>query len=98
MRKKQKKLYIYDIKRVIDASTYEKASRIKKLMLALPLATLMGCSAMSLQCGVDGDSSYVNLNATPKTLSQDARTMAELCSFSYQEQNNATQNVTAVEP
>ncbi len=60
----------------------------KKLMTFLLLASLMGCSAMSLQCGVDGDSSYVNLNATPKTLSQDARTMAELCGFSYQVESN----------
>ncbi len=67
----------------------------KKLLALLSLAPLVGCSAMSLQCGIDGDSSYVNLNATPKTLSQDARTMAELCGFAYEEQANGTtaQNV-----
>ncbi len=57
-----------------------------KLIAAVTLFLLsMGCSVTSLQCGVDGDSSYVNLNTTPAQFSQTARTMAELCSFNYQE-------------
>ncbi len=47
--------------------------------------TLVGCSVTSLQCGVDGDSSFVNLNTTPAQLSQNSRNMAELCSFAYEE-------------
>ncbi len=59
--------------------------KIKILAPVALLALMMGCSVTSLQCGTDGDSSYINLNTTPKVLSQNARTMAELCSFAYEE-------------
>jgi len=56
-----------------------------KITSAFLLAlTLMGCSAMSLQCGVDGDSSFVNINAAPQVLSQNSRNLAELCGFAYE--------------
>ncbi len=59
----------------------------KKLIPLILLAATMGaCSVTSLQCGTDGDSSFVNLNTAPKVLSQNARNMAELCSFAYDEQ------------
>ncbi len=51
----------------------------------ISFSSLMGCSVTSLQCGVDGDSSFVNLNTAPKILSQNSRSMAELCSFAYEE-------------
>jgi len=56
-----------------------------KKSFALGVLTLgmMGCAVTSLQCGVDGDSSFVNLNTTPQVLSQNTRQMAELCSFAY---------------
>ncbi len=57
------------------------------LAIFLALAP-MGCSVTSLQCGVDGDSSFVNLNTAPKILSQNARNMAELCSFAYDQESN----------
>ena len=58
----------------------------KKLIMLLLLAATMGaCSVTSLQCGTDGDSSYVSLTTTPQILSQNARNMAELCSFAYDE-------------
>ncbi len=56
-----------------------------KLLLVMSSLALMGCSVTSLQCGVDGDSSYVNLNTTPQVLSQNARNLAQLCSFVYDE-------------
>jgi len=63
----------------------------KKLIMAgILFAGLMGCSVTSLQCGVDGDSSYVNLQTTPAIISQNSRNLAELCGFSYEEQENAT--------
>ncbi len=49
----------------------------------------MGCSVTSLHCGVDGDSSFVQLNSTPNTLAQNARIMAELCAFAYEAPENA---------
>jgi len=54
-----------------------------KLLLVLLLPAWTGCAATSLQCGVDGDSSYINLNTTPQAVAQTARTLAELCSFNY---------------
>ncbi len=57
-------------------------------LCALFLLLLAGCSVTSLQCGTDGDSSFINLNTTPKILSQNARTMAELCSFAYQQETD----------
>lgn len=61
---------------------------MKKTILILPVILLatMGCSVTSLQCGTDGDSSFVNLNTTPKVLSQNAREMAKLCSFVYKKE------------
>jgi len=56
---------------------------MKKYTPVLFLA-LMGCSVTSLQCGVDGDSSFVNLNSTPATISQNSRNLAELCGFAYE--------------
>ncbi len=59
---------------------------MKRIIVLVPfLALSMGCSVTSLQCGVDGDSSFVNLNTTPATLSQTSRQMAELCGFAYEE-------------
>ncbi len=57
----------------------------KILLLSVFVAATMGCSVTSLQCGVDGDSSFVNLNSSPKVLSQNARNMGELCAFAYDE-------------
>lgn len=59
------------------------------LVILFP-AMLMGCSAMSLQCGVDGDSSFVNINSAPQVLSQNSRNLAELCGFAYEETKDET--------
>jgi len=57
----------------------------KKITLLLLGALMAACSVTSLQCGTDGESSFVTLNTTPKVLSQNARNMATLCSFAYDE-------------
>jgi len=59
------------------------------VLVLLVLALSMGCSVTSLQCGVDGDSSFVNLNTTPKVLSQNARNLAMLCGFSYDQETSS---------
>jgi len=61
------------------------------ISLVIALLALMGCSVTSLQCGVDGDSSFVNLSTTPQVLSQTSRQMGELCGFAYEEPSNGTQ-------
>ncbi len=60
------------------------------ILLVTFLTSSMGCSVTSLQCGVDGDSSYVNLQSTPTIISQNSRNLAELCGFAYEEAENAT--------
>jgi len=57
---------------------------IKIIYAGVLFPLLMGCTATSLQCGVDGDSSFVNLNSTPATISQNSRNLAELCGFAYE--------------
>ncbi len=74
---------------ISTAQQRTKDKMLKLITAALLLGSLMGCSVTSLQCGVDGDSSYVNLNSTPSTISQNSRNLAELCSFAYQENDNA---------
>ena len=63
---------------------YWVVSTRRKILALAPLLALSGCSAMSLQCGVDGDSSFVNINAAPQVLSQNSRNLAELCGFAYE--------------
>ena len=54
-----------------------------KILLALSSVSLMGCSVTSLQCAVDGDSSFVNVQTNSQVLGLQSRNMAELCSFNY---------------
>lgn len=59
----------------------------KLIVLCLSLAVLSGCSATSLRCGVDGDSSFVQLYGAPQHVSQNTREFAQLCGFAYQEES-----------
>ncbi len=64
-----------------------------KISLLLLLAATMAAScATSLQCGTDGESSYVELKTATKRVTQITRQMADLCSFAYDETelNNET--------
>ena len=56
----------------------------KYTILALSLALLSGCSATSLRCAVDGDSSFVEIYDIPQGFSQNTRAYKELCSFAYE--------------
>ena len=53
--------------------------------LFVPLVTILlaGCSATSLRCGVDADSSFVELYNVPQNFSQNIRSYSELCGFAY---------------
>ncbi len=57
---------------------------------AILVAGLMGCTTSLLQCGVDGDSSFVTVNADNRLITEGGRNMAELCAFNKQEQLDAT--------
>ncbi len=70
-------------------NTLKKAFWIQNAKLslaALLVGSAMGCSVTSLQCGVDGDSSFVNLQTNNQVISHSARNMAELCSFAYEQE------------
>lgn len=43
-----------------------------------------GCSVTSLRCGVDGDTSYVDLVNVPQDLASQARYFTDLCGFAYE--------------
>lgn len=60
----------------------------KKITLLALLAPLAACSATSLRCGTDGDSSFVDLVNLPQDISSQSRYFAELCSFSYDQPEN----------
>lgn len=55
-----------------------------KGLICLSLAVLSGCSATSLRCGVDGDSSFVELYNFPQSITRETQRMAELCGFAYE--------------
>lgn len=50
------------------------------------LALLGGCSATSLRCGTDGESSFVDLVNVPQDISSQSRYFAELCGFAYEKE------------
>lgn len=48
------------------------------------MLTISACSATSLRCGVDGDTSFVDLVNLPQDISSQSRYFAELCGFAYE--------------
>ncbi len=67
---------------------------VTTLVLILVLA---GCSAASLRCGVDGESSFVELAGTPQSMSQNMRAMGELCGFAYEKVDQQLAELTILE-
>lgn len=64
-------------------------------LLALILAALGGCSFISgtsLECGSDGNSTYVKLNQLPQDLSGQVRHYSRLCGFVYDTEEIANAN------
>lgn len=59
--------------------------KVKKLLLLALSASLVGCSATTLRCGVDGETSYVDLVNVPQDISTNARNFRDLCGFAYDE-------------
>lgn len=62
--------------------------RVKIISILAFLAMLSGCSATSLRCGVDGDSSFVEIYDVPQNFSQNIRSYSELCAFAYEGGND----------
>jgi hypothetical protein len=53
------------------------------LVLAF-LGLVTGCSVTTLRCGIDGDSSFVDLTSAPQDISANSRNYAQLCGFAYE--------------
>lgn len=58
---------------------------MKALVIVTLLGVLSGCSATTLRCGTDGESSFVDLLNLPQDISGQARYFKELCGFAYEE-------------
>ena len=57
----------------------------KLLVASLGILVLSGCAgATSLRCGVDGESSFVELMGAPQHMAQNIRQFGELCGFAYE--------------
>ena len=65
------------------------------VIVCLSLALLSGCaSPTSLRCGVDGDSSFVELYNVKEAFSQNVRAYTFLCGFAYEgDQQKAELNI-----
>jgi hypothetical protein len=58
------------------------------MLVSCVLMTACGAlSATTLRCGVDGDSSYVEIVSAPQGISANTRALGELCAFSYQQED-----------
>ena len=61
-----------------------KGTLFRHFVFITSLVLLSGCSATSLRCGVDGDSSFVELYNFPQNMTRETQRMAELCGFAYE--------------
>lgn len=57
--------------------------RFMVIVVMIMLGCLGGCSATSLRCGTDGESSFVDLLNVPQDISAQSRYFRELCGFAY---------------
>lgn len=62
---------------------------MKTITLCVSLALLSGCSATTLRCGSDGESSYVDLVNVPQDLAGQSRHFTELCAFAYDQEEDS---------
>lgn len=64
-----------------------------RIVVLLLLALLAGCSATSLRCGVDGDSTYLEIVSVPQDLGPFSRNVASMCGFAYEVEPVASLNI-----
>lgn len=60
------------------------------LIIFLMALSLGACSATSLRCATEGDSSYVELYNIPQNFSQNVRAYAEVCAFAYEVEHESS--------
>ena len=64
---------------------------MKFVCVGILCVLLTGCGAISattLRCGVDGDSSYLELVSAPQNVSGTTRAIGEMCAFAYEGDEN----------
>ena len=71
---------------------------VRKGFIVLLALASAGCSATSLRCGVDADSSFVELYNVPQNFSQNIRSYSELCGFAYEAPSEPTAVLNLVDP
>ncbi len=70
---------------------------MKKIIIVLLAVSLSGCSATSLRCGVDGDSTYLEMVSMPQDLGPFSRNVASMCGFAYDQPEQAVLNIIGEE-
>ena len=53
-------------------------------VVAIAWTSISGCSATTLRCAVDGESSHVELISVPQDIGGATRYFKELCGFAYE--------------
>ena len=71
---------------------------IKSIVVLCVSLLFAGCSATSLRCGVDADSSFVELYNVPQNFSQNIRSYSELCGFAYEAPSGELARINIVDP
>lgn len=59
---------------------------------------LSGCSATSLRCSTDGDSSFVELVNIPQDIGGQSRYFKELCGFSFEDEREPVARLSIIDP
>lgn len=81
----KKTLARFFVKGAADAAYYLSGGAMKLIFL-FSVLFVTGCSASSLRCATDGDSSYVELYNIPQNVSQNIRAYQEVCAFAYEKE------------
>ena len=71
---------------------------MKVFCFVLFALALSGCSATSLRCGTDGESSFVDLVNVPQDISSQSRYFKDLCGFAYQEDAEPVARLNIIDP
>lgn len=62
--------------------------RLTIIFLCVSCTACGSLSATTLRCGVDGESSYVEIVSAPQAISSNVRALSELCGFAYEGESN----------
>jgi hypothetical protein len=78
------------VKRRWLKSDRRERNMFSRFCLVFSLAMLAGCSATTLRCGTDGESSYVELLNVPQDIAGRSQHFSDLCAFAYVGEDDET--------